>query len=254
MRRARTPEWDRLEDRTCQSAGASAAALVSTVPVATPSPWDVYQAKLDAQYATLVKPDVAFFGDSISYNFGYVYGQAAWARKIAPLGVVADYGVSGDLTQNLLWRLKNTRELANPPKVAVVEIGLNNVEFGLETPGVVVAGIKKVVQTIRAAAPHTKILLIGLFPTNEPTSWFRTEETVINAYLPNLADGRNVVYLDPGEDLVAPDGTVTANTVTGLIHPNAQGYEIVANAIAPTLQAMVISASATPARALARGR
>ena len=253
MRRGRTLGWDRLEDRTCRSAGASATSMVSTIPVTKPSPWDAWQAKLDAQYAGLVKADVVFFGDSISYNFGYLYGRAAWSRKIAPLNAV-DYGVPGDLTQNLLWRFKTTSELANPPKVAVVEIGLNNVLFGLESPGTVLAGIRKVVQTIRTADPHTKVLVLGIFPTDEPTSWFRTEETVINSFLPQLADGRNVFYLDPGADLVARDGSVVANTEPGLVHPNAQGYATVADAIAPTLQALLATASATPARAGIRGR
>ena len=247
MRKKRGPTlaWDRLEDRTCRNAGvfgSGTSDMASVIPTFTPLAFAAWQTNLEAQQATTTKANVAFYGDSITYNFAYSYGSDVWDREIAPLGA-ANYGVQGDMTQNLLWRLEYGNALANPPKVAVVGIGVNNVVFGLRTPAEVVAGIKKVVQTIRAASPSTQVLVLGVYPTGTPTNPFRTEEATINRLLAAYAPIWNVRFLDPGAAYIAPDGSIDADTV-GEIHPNAQGYQVIANAIVPTIQAMLANADA----------
>ena len=247
MRKKRGPslDWDRLEDRTCQSTGvfgSGQASMDTVTPAFTNLPNAVWQTNfLTQQAATTPAANVAFYGDSITYNFAYSYGSSVWAKEIAPLGAV-NYGVQGDMIQNLLWRLQNGNELADPPRVAVVGIGVNNVLFGDNTPGEVVAGIKKVVQTIHAASPSTQVLVLGIYPTAGAADPSRAEEATINRLLDAYAPVWNVRFLNPGADLVAPDGSIDADTV-GEIHPNAQGYQVIADAIVPTIQGMLAAAN-----------
>jgi lysophospholipase L1-like esterase len=247
MRKKRGPilDWDRLEDRTCQSTGvfgSGQATMATVVPKFTNLSTSVWQTNfLTQQAASAPAANVAFYGDSITYNFAYSYGSSVWAKEIAPLGAV-NYGVQGDMIQNLLWRLHYGNELVNPPRVAVVGIGVNNVLFGDNTPGEVVAGIKKVVQTIHAASPSTQVLVLGVYPTAGPADPSRPEEATINRLLAAYAPVWNVRFLNPGAGLIAPDGSIDADTV-GEIHPNAQGYQIIADAIVPTIQHMLAQAN-----------
>ncbi|MDR2512617.1 MAG: hypothetical protein LBD01_02320, partial [Puniceicoccales bacterium] len=49
--------------------------------------------------------DVMFIGDSITEGWEKK-GRAAWTEKLAPLNA-ANFGISGDRTGHVLWRLKN---------------------------------------------------------------------------------------------------------------------------------------------------
>jgi hypothetical protein len=54
---------------------------------------------------------------------------AVWASAFAPHRALA-LGVSGDRTENLLWRLANGETAGLAPKLTVLEIGTNNLGFG----------------------------------------------------------------------------------------------------------------------------
>ena len=73
MSRARALDWDCLEHRICLSgaAGRAVPLLASQLPADT-NPYDAWLSQLYATQYPVVKADVAFLGDSIAYNFGYV--------------------------------------------------------------------------------------------------------------------------------------------------------------------------------------
>src|SRR5262249_46638177 len=139
---------------------------------------------------------VVFFGDSITARWaapGFP-GVSVWNSAIAPLGAV-DFGVDGDRTQNLIWRMANG-ELDGQPKVAGGELGSNNlfVQAQNETPQETAGGISAVVQTIQAVSPNTKILLLGILPRGEsPSDPARAEIQQVNSIISGLADGTNIV-------------------------------------------------------------
>src|SRR5262249_37708735 len=158
--------WDVLENRVVLSPGAGAdlaapaavrangIVILGTSPASTPAQ-RTDDAAVQAHANAVALADsagasgVVFFGDSITARWdepGYP-GLAVWNSEIGPLGAV-DFGLDGDRTQNLLWRLDNG-ELDGQPKVAVVEIGTNNLIFSgqNETPEDTVAGITAVVRT-----------------------------------------------------------------------------------------------------------
>src|ERR1700683_5522093 len=71
------------------------------------------------------KIGVLFLGDSITELWNTT-GRDVWARFYFNL-YPANFGISGDQTQNVLWRIENG-ELDNiNPKVVVLLIGTNNI-------------------------------------------------------------------------------------------------------------------------------
>ena len=104
--------------------------------------------------------DVVFFGDSITDGWRG-RGQDVWKERYGTLHA-ANFGIGGDRTQHVLWRLQNGELDGYTPKVAVVMIGTNN--LGSNTDDEIADGIKAVVAEIKKQQPKTKILLLGIFP------------------------------------------------------------------------------------------
>ena len=103
--------------------------------------------------------DVMFLGDSITQGWEGG-GRKPWQEYMEPLHA-ANFGIGGDQTQHVLWRITEGHELQGiHPKVAVVMIGTNN--LGSNTDGQIVAGIEKIVKTLHEKRPHMQILLLGV--------------------------------------------------------------------------------------------
>ena len=90
-------------------------------------------------------------------------------KNYAPLQA-ANFGISGDRTQHVLWRMNHGELDGIKPKVVVLMIGTNNT--GKENDTITtrntvpetIAGVQAVVADIRAPLPDSKILLLGIFP------------------------------------------------------------------------------------------
>src|SRR5690349_15529055 len=114
--------------------------------------------------------DVLFLGDSITdfwrrdQTEKQVGGKKVWDREFAPLRA-ANFGISGDRTQHVLWRLQNGELEGISPKAIVLMIGTNNTGFERDnttprnTPAETVAGVTAIVKTLRTKLPQSKILL-----------------------------------------------------------------------------------------------
>lgn len=228
--------WDTLEDRRCPSVllGPYPQPLVSTIPVRRSDPASVALQSYYAQEAARWTPNVAIYGDSITYGFGYGVGSASWGRTIAPLDA-DDFGVPGETTQNLLWRIEYGGELVGHPRVAVVAIGTNNLIPEGDSPAVTAAGIEAVASAIHAISPTTKVLLMGLLPYGGPSNPYRSEIVTINAALASYADDRSTFFLNIGPELMNANQRIGANFEPDLGHPNAQGYAVWADTMIGTL-------------------
>ena len=102
--------------------------------------------------------DLLFLGDSITagWNENVVWRRYYGARKSA------NFGIGGDRTQHILWRLEKGEGDGLTPKVVVLMIGTNN--LGSNSDAEIVEGIAGDVAKIRAKFPETKVLLLGIFP------------------------------------------------------------------------------------------
>lgn len=164
-----------------------------------------------------------------------------------------DLGVSGETTEEVLWRLENGELEGIHPKVVMLMIGTNNIgRYADEKPEWVAGGIKKIIDTIRAKHPHTKILLLAIFPRDAATTGFlRQRVDATNKLLPALADGKNVFFLDIGPKFLDAQGTLSKQIMPDLLHPNAEGYRIWIEAVKSKLEQLMDTPLAPPASARA---
>jgi beta-glucosidase len=204
--------------------------------IAAPRPWS--KAKWLAQHDAFVARalqggiDVLFLGDSIVENFAK-RGKDVWYREIAPLGTVADFGISGDRTQFVLWRARNGELDGTNARVVVLMIGTNNLASA--TPENVARGVAAIVDTVRAKLPDAIVVLNALLPRGAPNDPVRAKLADVNARLALLADGTQVRWLDASAGFVTADGTIPAALMPDKLHPSAAGYDVWATALRPVL-------------------
>ncbi len=178
-----------------------------------------------------------FIGDSIT-DFFPGRGKDTWA-KFATYHP-ADFGISGDRTEHVLWRLQNGELDGLDPKATVIMIGTNNIgHFNDEKSEWAAAGVARIVKTVRAKLPKTRILLLGVFPRDGKDSKHRQQVTEINGIIAKLADGKAVTYLDIGDKFLTADGAIEKELMPDNLHPDAKGYAVWYDAMWPTLEKLL---------------
>ncbi len=180
--------------------------------------------------------DVLFLGDSITHGWE---GQKAWKENFTPLKA-ANFGIGGDQTGHVLWRITEGKELEGiSPKVAVLMIGTNN--SGRDSSEQIAEGITLIVKTLHEKSPTTKVLLLGIFPRNKDANApIRKKLADVNKIVAKLDDGgKTVKYLDIGEKFLEKDGSLSKEIMPDALHLSAKGYEIWAEAVTPTLKEML---------------
>ena len=181
--------------------------------------------------------DLLFLGDSIT-DFWPSRSPESWA-KFAP-DHPADFAVSGERTEDVLWRITHGELDGLHPKVVVLLLGTNNIgQHADEQPGWTVAGMRKVVDTIEEKLPTSKILLLAIFPRGDKNSSERRRNNEVNAELAKFADGYKVRYLDIGKVFVDANGEIPKDVMPDSLHPAAKGYDLWYDAMEPTLSQMM---------------
>src|SRR4051794_35531071 len=130
--------------------------------------------------------NLLFFGDSITQ--GWNGAQAVWDRYYGPRNA-ANFGIGGDRTQHVLWRIENGEVEGIHPKVVVLMIGTNN--MGANSADEIADGIAAIVKKLREKLPETKVLLLGIFPRGErPDDPSRDKIKAVNEKAAKLDDGK----------------------------------------------------------------
>jgi lysophospholipase L1-like esterase len=188
---------------------------------------NVAQARKKADSINLI-----FEGDSITDAWQGT-GREVWAQHYAKLGAF-DFGIGGDRTQHVLWRLAQGQAEGTHPKLIALLIGTNN--LGANTDSQIADGVKEIINTYQTRCPNAVILLQGIFPREEkPTHPWRARIKAINEMISKFADGKKVVYLDFSDKFLNPDGTMSPEIMPDFLHPSAKGYKIWADAIQPVI-------------------
>ena len=178
-------------------------------------------------------------GDSITDWWPKRNGPDTYAQ-FAPWKPL-DLGVSGETTEEVLWRIMNGELDGYHAKVVMIMIGTNNLgHYGDERPEWVAAGIKKIIETVRAKQPQAKILLLAIFPRSATAQdAIRLKVDATNKLLPALADDKTVFFLDIGPKFLDPQGNLPKMLMPDLLHPNADGYRVWINAVKSKLEELM---------------
>jgi beta-glucosidase len=170
--------------------------------------------------------DVLLIGDSITQGWEGK-GKAAWEKHIAPFKA-ANFGISGDRTEHVLWRLENGNLKGRlRPKVIVLMIGTNNTGAN-NPPADIAQGVEAIVKKLADRFPDATVAILGIFPRGEkPEDPKRVNNLKANELIAKLADGKKIVYTDEiGQAFLKPDGTLGKDIMPDLLHLSPEGYEI----------------------------
>jgi lysophospholipase L1-like esterase len=177
--------------------------------------------------------DLLFLGDSITQGWNE---NTIWQRYYGPRHA-ANFGIGGDRTQHVLWRIQNGELDGIDPKVTVLMIGTNNLSG--DTPDEIAQGIKTIVAELRNRLPKTQVLLLGVFPRSPKPDSAREQIKTINEKIARLDDGSHVRFLDIGKAFLNADGTISPEVMPDYLHLSTKGYRIWAEAMEPTLWSML---------------
>lgn len=231
---------------------AEAATVLAASPISRMDlPW--WKARHEAKLKELarVHPDLIFLGDLITQDWEKS-GPADW-ENFAPIWNrfygdrnAVNLGFKGDTTASLLWRIRNGEVAGIAPKVAVVLIGANNfgrVHWSTEDT---VAGIDAIIAELRHRLPGTKVLLLGVLPS-ERSPWVSQATRELNDRLAaKYRDAASVTYLDL-TGIFLRNGSLNRTLFLDPyltppdppLHPSAEGQMLMARAMEPALAAML---------------
>ena len=186
--------------------------------------------------------ELVFLGDSITHAWEGK-GKAIWEKTWAPLKA-ANFGISGDRTEHVLWRLDHGNFDGLKPKAIVLMIGTNNTghqgrpQKELDgaiyhcTAGQTAEGVKAILGKLKTKCPQAKILVLAIFPRGANNGdKLRQQNEATNALIKKFADNKTVFYMDIGPKLLEADGTLSKEIMPDLLHPNEKGYQIWTDAI-----------------------
>jgi lysophospholipase L1-like esterase len=150
----------------------------------------------------------------------------------------ANFAISGDRTQGVLWGLRNGEGQGFQPKAVMLMIGTNN--MGANTAPEIAEGIGAIVLELRRNFPDAKILLLAIFPRSVPGDPVRDKIAETNRIIARLDDQRRVFYLDIGPKFLDDKGFFLPNAFRpDNLHPQARGYGIWGEAVQSTLAALM---------------
>ena len=188
--------------------------------------------------------DILFLGDSITDLInvdddgnGNPGGKAAFAKYFDGVKI-ANFGISGDTTQGVLWRLQNGEGKGHKPKAVMLLIGTNNT--GGASGAEIAEGIGAIVLGLRNDFPDAKIMLMAIFPRGAgPNDSNRRKCEEANKIIAKLDDGKHVFFTDINSKFLDDNGGLIGFRTTDHLHPVEQGFEIWASSVAPTLKSWI---------------
>jgi len=233
-----SPGSDGSRTSSLSAEGLNSAAVTPTLR--TDDSW-MDKHKTMAKAAQATHPGVVFLGDSITQGMNVELMHKMFGADSC------NFGIRGDRTQQLLWRLQHGElEFAKPgPKSFVVLIGTNNLlrwkDIPASTTADTAAGVKANLEEIEKKFPEAKILLLGILPRDEkPGTTTRRLVSETNTMLAKLADNKHVYFADIGSAMLASDGKISSKVMPDFLHPSSdEGYQRMFAAVKKNLDNMM---------------
>ena len=168
--------------------------------------------------------NIIAFGDSLTAGYGAVAGEDYPSRLAAITGIpILNAGVSGDTTDTALARL-DSDVLARDPRIVIVGLGGNDFLRGAPI-GTTEANLRTIIRKIHAAG--AMVVILGYkFPSlqaNYEKMYERVAKDEQCLLVPDLLDG-----IESNPQLKSDE-----------IHPNARGYQLIAERVAGPLRKLL---------------
>ncbi|MCE9255158.1 prolyl oligopeptidase family serine peptidase [Bacteroides fragilis] len=141
-------------------------------------------------------------------------------------------GISGDRTQNLIWRVRNDGYNCCQPDNIIIAIGINNLLSGNDTPQEIAEGIIEVTKEAEKIFPNANIILLGLLPAgkdlkSEIRSQCNEIHHILNRYIFTKAK-----YINPSGWFLSANGEIKEGLYSDdYVHLTGEGYKVMASEI-----------------------
>ena len=177
------------------------------------------------------KKEIIFLGNSITDG-------AEW-HELFNNPRVKNRGISGDVTEGVLYRLDEVTR-SKPQKVFLL-IGINDLASGIPKE-TVLGNIDKIAQQIRTSSPKTEVYIQSILPVNNTFSKFqghtgKTEEILwINQQLKEWCMTEQFIYVDLFSHFKCSDSNLMNPSYTNDgLHLTGDGYLLWRDVVAPLL-------------------
>ena len=181
-----------------------------------------------------VEYDVVMVGDSITHRWEREGGEGRELfAELKKTYRILNLGYGGDRTEHVIWRMENGELEGYRAKLFTLMIGTNN----RDAPADIAAGVRRILDVIRAKHPESKIVLMPIFPrgaTADDKNRQRNEK--VNSIIKGYPDGKDVIWLDFNKNFFNAEGKLTKEVMNDLLHPNEKGYQIWLDAILPVFK------------------
>jgi acyl-CoA thioesterase I len=168
--------------------------------------------------------NIIAFGDSLTAGYGASAGEDYPSRLSLLIGsTVINAGVSGDTTQDALARL-DTDVLARDPRIVIVGLGGNDYLRSIPISATE-ANLRSIIRKIHDA--HAMVVLLG----------FRFPSLNVNYedMYDRVASGERCLVVPKVLSGILTDPSLKSDEV----HPNARGYQLIAERVAGPLQKLI---------------
>lgn len=174
------------------------------------------------------QPEIVLIGNSITHYWGglpYEKRRTAddvW-QKLFKGRATVNMGFGWDRIENMLWRIRHG-ELDNfRAKKIFIMAGTNNLQQNTDEE--IADGIRQLVEEVKAKQPEAQLYVIKIYPRRG----FESRLVKLNKLLEaRLNDIPQVQAVDFSPLLVNSDGNVKEELFSDGLHPNHQGYKIIA--------------------------
>lgn len=187
--------------------------------------------------------DLLMIGNSITQGLRgsreivtYNPGQEAMNRVFPGL-VWESAGISGDRTENVLYRIVNGAYGTMKPKTVVLTIGINNLYAGGNDAEETAAGILACADALVEKLPGSEIVVCCTLPSGKESDGRVRQEIIrIDRILGERLKHKPVKYICLYDVFVGPDGHLREGCFGGdYLHLTPQGYEVWGKALAGKL-------------------
>jgi lysophospholipase L1-like esterase len=214
---------------------------------------------------------LVFIGDSVTQNWGNVNGREVngsgagiWNSATYNYSRfdALNFGIAGDQTQNVIYRVDNGQFDGLNPGLVVLMIGTNNRFAPTSNPGFpiedypapphtaeeIADGVLATVQAIHQKLPNSHVLTLSTIRglnNSDPDRIAVSQANSLVSQAFTIDTNPLLDYLDVSGLYRNADGTLNGNINSDGVHFNSAGYAALANAIAPYINQYAIFNPAT---------
>jgi beta-glucosidase len=180
-------------------------------------------------------PKLILIGNSIFHSLDNDDRSEVWKKYLNKYQTV-NMGISGDRTENVIWRLQNGALENINPKVAVILIGTNNTDgnhyLNISSPEELAGGIWRISEIVREKLPGTKIILMGILPYGYKPNNRDNINKATNILISKFPEkDASIRYTEIGQVYLDAEGKVNPGLMPDYLHPNLKGHMLMFEAL-----------------------